>query len=39
MALQNKIIENLDGSMTSVSFQDNNEIKDIVKLNTQENTT
>ena len=36
MALQNKIIENLDGSMTSVSFQDNNEIKDIVELNTKE---
>lgn len=36
MALQNKLIENLDGSMTSVSFQDNNEIKEIVNINTKE---
>ncbi len=33
MALNNKIIENLDGSLTSVSTQDNKEIKKIAEDN------
>ncbi len=34
MAIQNQIIENADGSLTSVSTQDNKELKQIVYENT-----
>jgi hypothetical protein len=36
MAIQSKLIENLDGSLTSVSTQNTEEIKDIVNANQRE---
>jgi hypothetical protein len=36
MAIQSKLIENLDGSLTSVSTQSTEEIKDIVNANQRE---
>ena len=36
MAIQNQIIENADGSLTSVSSQNNQIIKDIVDINTKD---
>jgi len=36
MALQNKIVENLDGSLTSVSSQDNNKIREVIDLNSKD---
>jgi hypothetical protein len=36
MAIQNKIIENLDGSLTSISFQNNSEIKSVVEQNNKD---
>ena len=36
MAVHSRLIENLDGSLTSVSTQDTEEIKDIVNANQRE---
>lgn len=36
MAIQNQIIENADGSLTSVSSQNNQIIKDIVDINNKD---